>query len=316
MTRMDLFSALLIVLGLVVFESVNSIDNAVINADVLGKVGPRARRWFLTWGIFFAVFVVRGLLPLLIIWLASADLSFWQSFSAMFTGDEAALKAIENSSPMLLMGAGVFLLFIFLHWLFLEPKVFGLSHEKFFLKNGVWFFATASIFLSTIVWFALKIDPMIAFGAVIGSSAFFIVNGFKDYAEKAEIEMQEGRGGHSDVSKIVYLEMIDMAFSVDGVLGAFAFTLSIPLILIGNGIGALIVRQMTVSNIDNIKKYVFLKHGAMYSVLALSIVMLGHAFGIHIPEYVSPIVTFAVIGYFFAKSRKAIKEAEIVSIAA
>ena len=34
------------------------------------------------------------------------------------------------------------------------------------------------------------------------------------------------------------LEVIDATFSIDGVLGAFAFTLSVPLIFIGNGIGA------------------------------------------------------------------------------
>lgn len=300
-------STLLIIFGLALFEAINSIDNAVINAEVLSKVGKRARRWFLTWGFFFAVFVVRGVLPFLIVWLAS-PLSLWGALTATFSGDEVALKAIESSAPILLIGAGVFLLFIFLHWLFLEPKTFGLRGERFFLQNGVWFFTTASIFLTFIVWEAIKIDPMIAFGAVVGSSAFFLVNGFKEYAEKAEIKMKEESGdARSDFSKIVYLEMIDTAFSVDGVLGAFAFTLSIPLILIGNGIGAMIVRQMTVSNIDRIKKYVYLKNGAMYSILGLSLVMLAHAFQIHVPEYVSPVLTFVIIGYFFYRSRVMIK---------
>ena len=36
----------------------------------------------------------------------------------------------------------------------------------------------------------------------------------------------------TDISKIFYLEIIDATFSIDGVLGAFAFTMSIPLILI------------------------------------------------------------------------------------
>ena len=73
--------------------------------------------------------------------------------------------------------------------------------------------------------------------------------------------MQKGR---SDWSKILYLEAIDTTFSIDGVLGVFAFTLSIPLILIGNGVGAIVLRQLTVSNIDRIKKYAYLKNGAMY----------------------------------------------------
>jgi hypothetical protein len=65
----------------------------------------------------------------------------------------------------------------------------------------------------------------------------------------------------TDVSKLFYLEVLDATFSMDGVLGAFAFTLSVPLILIGNGLGALVLRQMTVGNIGRIKKYIILKMG-------------------------------------------------------
>lgn len=99
--------------------------------------------------------------------------------------------------------------------------------------------------------------------------------------------------------------MIDATFSIDGVLGAFAFTLSVPLILVGNGLGALAVRQLTVGNIERVKKYVYLKNGAMYSVLVLGVVMLLHAFHLPVPEWVSPVATFAVIGYFFLKSVRA-----------
>ena len=97
--------------------------------------------------------------------------------------------------------------------------------------------------------------------------------------------------------------MIDATFSIDGVLGAFAFTLSVPLILIGNGIGALVVRQVTIGNIENIKKYLYLKNGAMYSILFLGMIMLLDSFGWHIPSWLSPVVTFGVVGYFFYKSK-------------
>ena len=180
----------LIVLGLAVFESINSIDNAVINAEVLGKVGAKARKWFLTWGVLFAVFLVRGLLPLLIVWIATPGISLWGAFTATLKGDPAATLAVHQSSPLLLIGAGVFLMFLFLHWLFLEPKAFGLRAEKFFFENGLWFFATVSIMLSAVVWYAIHTDPVLAFGAVIGSTTFFIVNGFKENAEKAEMNLR------------------------------------------------------------------------------------------------------------------------------
>jgi uncharacterized protein len=71
---MDITSAILIVLGLALFESITSIDNAIINAEVLQGMKLRARRWFLTWGIFIAVFVVRGVLPWLIVWVMTPGL--------------------------------------------------------------------------------------------------------------------------------------------------------------------------------------------------------------------------------------------------
>jgi hypothetical protein len=110
----------------------------------------------------------------------------------------------------------------------------------------------------------------------------------------------------SDISKILYLEIIDATFSIDGVLGAFAFTLSIPLIILGNGLGAFILRKITIGNIDRIKKYAYLKNGAMYSIFALGAIMIADGFGHHSPAYLSPLVTMVIIGYFFFKSKKAI----------
>src|SRR4029453_16703671 len=110
------------------------------------------------------------------------------------------------------------------------------------------------------------------------------------------------KGNLSDVSKIFYLEAIDTTFSIDGVLGAFAFTMSVPLILLGNGLGAIAVRQLTISNIERVKRYRFLKNGAMYSVLFLGAIMLLEAFGIHIPAWASPVATIGTIAYFYLKS--------------
>ena len=301
---MELFSLILIILGLVLFETISSIDNAVINAEVLHTMSPRGRRWFLLWGILFAVFIVRGLLPWIIIWATTPTLGFFGSLTATFSSDPAVVQAIDQSAPILLMGGGVFLLFLFFHWLFQEPKVYGLHGEKFFHKHSIWFYAVVSVILSILVWYAMKVNPLIAFGAVIGSTAFFITHGFKQNAEKAEHEMIHHQQSLSDWSKILYLEVIDTTFSIDGVLGAFAFTLSIPLILVGNGLGAIVVRQLTVGNIERVKKYKYLKNGAMYSILAMGTIMIADGFGVHVPSWLTPVVTFLVLGYFFYRSKK------------
>lgn len=303
---MDVISIILIVAGLVLFETVSSVDNAIINAQVLSTMGEKAKRWFLLWGILVAVFVVRGLLPWAIVWAVSPSLGPIGALTATFSSDLGVTKAIEASAPILLIAGGIFMVFLFFYWLFLEPKYYGLIGERFFARQGVWFYAIVSILLATIVWFALKVNPMMAFGAVLGSTAFFITHGFKENAEKQEKELEK-RGGHlTDTSKVFYLMVIDSTFSLDGVLGAFAFTLSVPLILLGNGLGAIVVRQFTVHNIERVTKYVFLKNGAMYSILGLGIIMILESFGMHIPNFVSPIFTALVVGYFFFKSRTAI----------
>ncbi|MBI4044186.1 MAG: DUF475 domain-containing protein [Candidatus Diapherotrites archaeon] len=303
---MDLFLIGLTVLGLMLFETISSIDNAVINADVLSTMSKRARRWFLVWGLLFAVVLVRGLLPWLIVWLANPGLSPLQALTATFSSDPLVIESIEQSKPVLLIGGGIFLVFLFFHWLFIEPKNYGLRGERTIQSFSIWFFAVVSVLLSVIVWFAIQINPFMAFGAVVGSTAFFITHGFKENAEAQEKKLLDKSSNLSDMSKILYLEVIDTTFSIDGVIGAFAFTLSIPLIILGNGLGAFVVREFTVHNIERVKKYKYLKNGAMYSIFFLGTVMLLESFGVEVPQWLSPLITFAVIGYFFWKSKKEI----------
>jgi hypothetical protein len=72
-----MFAITLTLIGLVLFEIVSSIDNAVVNADVLATMkSKKAKRFFLTWGILFAIFVVRGLLPSVIVFFAVPDIGY------------------------------------------------------------------------------------------------------------------------------------------------------------------------------------------------------------------------------------------------
>lgn len=299
---MGIFSIILVLVGLCVFEIVSSIDNAVINAEVLGTMSPKAKRWFLLYGILFAVFVVRGMLPLVIVWVTNPGLGPIGALTATFSNDPHIKESIEMSTPILMLGGGIFLLFLFLHWLFIEDKKFGLSTEEFFVKHGAWFYAIVSLILVGVVALAMKYNPMLALSAVIGSSAFFITDGFKNNAEANEQKLLTKSNSMSDISKILYLEIIDTTFSIDGVLGAFAFTMSVPLIILGNGLGAIVVRQLTMGNIENIKKYVFLKNGAMYSIFFLGVVMILEGFKVEVPTFISPLVTLLIILFFFWKS--------------
>lgn len=301
---MNIFSILLTIVGLSLFEVISSVDNAIINAEVLSTMKAKYRRIFLVWGLLFAVVIVRGLLPLVIVWLTNPSLGLIGAFTAAFSSDPQVAASIEKSAPYLLMAGGVFMVFVFFHWLFLEEKHFGLPGERFIFSQGVWFYAVVSGILAYLVWNSIHLDPLLAFSAVVGSTVFFITHGFKQQAELAEKNLMK-KGSHmSDISKILYLEVIDTTFSIDGVLGAFAFTFSVPLILLGNGLGAFILRELTVSNIGRIKKYLYLKNGAMYSIFFLGFIMVLDSLGGHIPHWFSPILTIGIVGYFYLKSKK------------
>ena len=219
-----MWSIIITILGLILFEIVESADNAIVNAAVLTKMSPKSRHWFLTWGLFIAVFLVRGLLPFVILLLAK--------------------------DKILIVG-GIFLIFIFVRWLLENNKMYLFLKEK--INN------------------------------------------------KINLE--------NDTSRLVYLEILDAVFSIDGVIGAFAFTLSIPLIIIGNGIGSVIVRQLTIYNIGILKKLPLLKNGAMYSIMSLGMIMILEGYKIEFPFWFSPLITFVIIGFFILLSIKFARKA-------
>src|SRR3989344_2678013 len=302
------FNFLVIVLGLSLFEIISSIDNAIINAHILGTMPKKYQRIFLVWGIFFAVFVIRGVLPFLIVWLANPALGLGQTIGFVFNNDPEIEHYVEQSKALLLLGGGVYLFFVFLAWLFLEEKKYAFLVEHFLKRQGFWFYAIASIALTTIIYVGLQINPMLALSASIGASAFFITDGFKKNAEEQEKRLLDPK--MSAWSKIFYLEILDASFSVDGVIGAFAFTISVPLIILGNGLGAWVVRQFTVKGIDTIAKLAYLKNGAMYSIGVLGGLMILESFGREYPFWLAPLNTTALLVFFLYLSFKELKLAE------
>ncbi|OHA80893.1 MAG: hypothetical protein A2675_02260 [Candidatus Yonathbacteria bacterium RIFCSPHIGHO2_01_FULL_51_10] len=301
---------ILIIIGLIVFEVVSSIDNAVVNADVLATMkSEKARKFFLFWGILFAVFVVRGLLPSLIVFFANPNIGVFGAFQAMWSSDPSVAAAIHASTPLILIAGGMFLILLSLHWLFVEDKEFGLPLERPILRFGaVWFYSVAALLLIGVMMAlnngAGEQAMPLALAAAIGFGAFFVTEGFKENAAKMEERLiADGEtSAMSDWAKVAFLEVLDLTFSIDGVVGAFAFTTIVPLILIGNGIGAIVLRQLTVHNIDRIRSYKYLKNGAMYSIGFLGSIMMLEAFGVHVPSWLSPVAAILIIGYFFNKS--------------
>ncbi len=65
---------------------------------------------------------MRGLLPLLVVWLSVPEIGFLGAFEAMFHSKPEIAELMEARKGIILIGAGVFLLLLYLHWLFLEEK--------------------------------------------------------------------------------------------------------------------------------------------------------------------------------------------------
>lgn len=267
-----IIQSIITIFGLALFETISSIDNAIVNAHVLRTLPEKYKKFFLTWGLFIAVFLIRGVLPFVIV------------------------KGASDSQEILLLGGGVYLFMVFLAWLFMEEKKYAFLVEGFIHRQAIWFYAFSSIFLTAVIYFSVKLHPILALSASIGATAFFITDGFRKNAENKEKEMFTQSA--SAISKILFLEVLDASFSIDGVIGAFAFTLSVPLIILGNGLGAIIVREFTIKGGKYLTRFVYLKNGAMYSIGMLGAIMVLEAFGQEFPFWMAPLNTFLLLGVF------------------
>ncbi|MFH1112182.1 MAG: DUF475 domain-containing protein [Patescibacteria group bacterium] len=303
-----MFEIVIIIFGLILFEVISSIDNAIINAHVLTALPEKFKKFFLFWGLLFAVFIVRGLLPFAIIWIANPAMPVGTVFSFVFSGEADIEQYVHATKPMLLLGGGMYLVLVFLGWLFLEEKKYAFLVEKFIHRQSVWFYAITSIFLTLVTYFSLRVNPLLALASSIGATAFFMADGFRHNAQEQEKKLL--KSNLSSWSKILYLEVLDASFSIDGVIGAFAFTMSVPLILIGNGIGAFVVREFTIRGANTVAKFAYLKNGAMYSIGVLGMIMVLEGFGREYPFWLAPVNTFVLLAVFLWLSWKEIKVKE------
>jgi hypothetical protein len=99
------------------------------------------------------------------------------------------------------------------------------------------------------------------------------------------------------IGGFIYLEVLDASFSFDGVIGAFAITSDVVIIMLGLAIGAMFVRSMTIYLVDKgtLDAYVYLEHGAHYAIGALAFIMIASGTGLHVPEVVTGLIGVAFI---------------------
>ncbi len=283
---------------LIVLEVSLSFDNAVVNATVLKRMSPVWQRRFLTWGILIAVFVVRFILPIIIVAIASKTGLNTVLQMAIFESEKYG-ALLEGAKPSISAFGGMFLLMVFLKYFFDDAKEIHWIEtiESWLTKIGALKSVEIIIALSVLVILAFNVpetmQARVLVSGILGTVTYVLMYSISEF-----LEMQESKavGAYAGLGLFLYLEILDVSFSLDGVIAAFAITSNIFVIMLGLSIGAYFVRSMTLYFVakNTLQQFRFLEHGAHYAVGILGIIML---FGItvHIPEVLTAVLGGLVI---------------------
>jgi hypothetical protein len=317
---MGLMTALFLVIVLGIMEVSLSFDNAVVNASVLKDMDEKWRQLFLTVGILIAVFGMRLVFPIVIVAVATGLGTFEVIQMALQTPEEYSRHLTESHAGIAAFG-GMFLLLVFLSFMFDDEKDvhwLGVIEEKMAAlgRLEVMNILIALAILLGLQWI-LPIDDetrttilVAGLGGVVLYIAVSSLDVFfeDDAVGKAAVNTAKRNG----LAGFLYLEVLDASFSFDGVIGAFAITSDVVIIMLGLAIGAMFVRSMTIHLVHKgtLDEYVFLEHGAHYGIGALAIIMLLSIHW-HISEIITGLIGVTFIGLSVYSSIRHKKQAAL-----
>lgn len=301
-TPMGLWTALWVALVLAVLEVSLSFDNAVVNAGVLRDMNQFWRQLFLTVGILIAVFGMRLVFPIVIV-SVSADIGAYETMRLALDSPERYSAVLTSVYPVISAFGGLFLLLVFLNFLFDQNKE---THwlgplERRMVKAAK--FDEISVFLALLVvfstrWWVPEVDQNRVFVAgILGIVLYLAVDAVGAMFDNgAEGEAMVKTVQRSGFASFLYLEVLDASFSFDGVIGAFAITKDVVIIMLGLAIGAMFVRSMTVYlvNRGTLSQFIYLEHGAHYAIGALAAVMIAGTV-VHVSEVFTGLIGVAFI---------------------
>jgi len=292
-----------IVLILSIMEISFSFDNAVLNATILKTWDRYWQMIFLTLGMVIAVFGMRLVFPILIV-SQTSDMGIIEAWNLALNDPTSYSHKLEEHHIEISVFGGVFLLLVFLNFLFDETKEIHWFEymEKEISQLGK--IDAISVLISLVVVLCLvslvpeskKLSVLTSaiWGIVIYLGVKLVGLLLEHYQEKKNQLDKVVKGG---IGGFLYLEVLDASFSFDGVIGSFAITKDIILIMVGLGIGAFFVRSMTIYLVEQgtLDEYIYLEHGAHYAIGALAIIMLMSVAGIYVPELITGLIGVAFI---------------------
>lgn len=301
------WQALFITALLVLLEVTLSFDNAVVNARVLQKMDKKWQNRFLTWGILIAVFGTRFVLPILIVsavtWSSPWAITLMALFDPAHYGEllEGARHAIHA------FGASFLLLVALKYFLDTNKKLHWLQVvEEHLSKWGRIEAIEIVLALIAVTGIAFMVpheeQGTVMIAGVLGVVLFIVMQGIT-----SAFSMETKGAAAHGLTLFLYLNVLDSAFSLDGVIGAFALTSAIPIIAIGLGVGAYFVRSLTIFMVrqKTLDTLVYLEHGAHWAIFGLAVSMLVSMLA-EVPEFITGSIgiAFVLAAYYSSLKRK------------
>lgn len=314
-----MLSALAVTGILAVLEISLSFDNAVVNASILKGWNEFWKKIFLTIGILIAVFGMRLIFPIVIV-AVTANLGFVEVIQlALNNPTEYADKLNAHHAEISAFG-GMFLLLVFLKFLFGDKDIhwFGWLERKltrFRKVDAMSTFVAIMVLMGSLSWVDEAKEAVVLTAGIWGIVVYLGVNVLSSLLEGSsdsdtDEPLTDAKGNpitntagvspailKGGIVGFIYLEVLDASFSFDGVIGAFAITNDVIIIMLGLAIGAMFVRSMTLFLVDKgtLNEFVYLEHGAHYAIGALAIIMLL-SMKFHVPEIITGLIGVTFIG--------------------
>jgi uncharacterized protein len=305
-------AAALTVTVLIAIEIAFSFDNAIINAKLLERLSHFWQQLFLTVGVVVAIVGMRLIFPILIVML-TAHLGWSEVIHEALHQPTLYSSHLAGAHVAIAAFGGGFLLTLALYFLFDDTRdVLWLERLERPLQRiggSVWLPPLIGGLVVGVAGLSSRVSSGEVWRAgLIGVVAYGAIKVLIDGLNKLTPAGHKTYTGMSAFLAFMYLQILDASFSFDGVLGAFAITSKVLLIVLGLGVGAVWVRSLTVFMVrrGTLKSYIYLEHGAHYAIVVLAAALLGSLFW-DIPDAVTGITGLGVIAASFWASRQALR---------
>jgi hypothetical protein len=291
-------AAIYITFLLIVLEISLSFDNAVVNAKVLETMDPIWQKRFIVFGIPIAVFGMRLVFPLAIVSIVTG-MGLMETLQVAMNQPAEYEKVLKATESTIFAFGGAFLLMVFLDFFFEERDVKWVTFVEG-SKMMETFSGVANIELITAIMVGIALGHITQdFGVVLAFMYGVLLHsllGMLDHFLSSDTVK-------SGIAGFIYLEVLDASFSFDGVIGAFALTSNIFIIMIGLGVGAMFVRSITLYFVEHktLSEFRYLEHGAHYAIGILAIIMLMKI-TTHVSEMVTGTIGIGLIAIAFGHS--------------